>query len=354
VDPPGVWVLAAAARRQFEPSNTAQLQRISEDPAQTSLALEESGYTAMFATTAETNTAPAASSTFARADLADGTVTGTVIGTDADGDDLIYTVTGQPASGTVDVDPETGAFTYSPTDAARLTAAQTTQTDRDTFTVTVSDGEAATNVAVSVPISPAQLGVSSPTTVGTSPTGVAVSPDGSYTYLANQGSGTVSVIDNNTGAVVSTITVGTSPTGVAISPDGSKVYVTNSGSGTVSVINTSTNKVKSTVKVGLNPTGVAVSPDSSTVYVANRTSGTVSVIITSTNTVASTISVGSSPSGVAVSPDGGKVYVTNSGSGTVSVIDAATRTVTSTVAVGSSPNSVDPGRAVGRADPAPS
>src|SRR5215472_9382835 len=38
-------------------------------------------------------------------------------------------------------------------------------------------------------------------------------------------------------------------------------YVTNAGSGTVSVINTSTNAVVKTVKVGGEPTAVAITPN---------------------------------------------------------------------------------------------
>jgi YVTN family beta-propeller protein len=102
------------------------------------------------------------------------------------------------------------------------------------------------------------------------------------------------VIDTATNTVGSTITVGTDPTGVAVTPDGSKAYVANYGTiaspaNTVSVIDTATNTVGSTITVGLGPVGVAVTPDGSKVYVANQRDGTVSVIDTATNTVGSTI-----------------------------------------------------------------
>jgi len=57
---------------------------------------------------------------------------------------------------------------------------------------------------------------------------------------------------------VNTVKVGDSPSGIAITHSGSDAYVANSGSGTVSVINTSTNKVVKTVKVGSYPSGVAI------------------------------------------------------------------------------------------------
>ena len=94
---------------------------------------------------------------------------------------------------------------------------------------------------------------------------------------------------------------------MAVNPNGSRVYVANELGDNVSVINTSNNTVAATVTVGLNPFGVAVSPDGSRVYVTNERSNNVSVIDTSSNTVAATVSVGASPvAGVAVNPNGSR------------------------------------------------
>ena len=120
--------------------------------------------------------------------------------------------------------------------------------------------------------------------------------------------------------VTNTITVGSDPWGVAFAPNGAYAYVANPGSGTVSVINTATNTVTSTITVGSSPWGVAIAPNGAYAYVANSGSSTVSVINTATNTVTSTISVGSAPLGVAIAPNGAYAYVTNYGGSTVSVL----------------------------------
>lgn len=63
------------------------------------------------------------------------TVTGNIGVTDAEGDELIYTVTEQPKYGTVTINQETGEFTYTPDDID-YEAAQ-----MDSFTVSVTDGD---------------------------------------------------------------------------------------------------------------------------------------------------------------------------------------------------------------------
>ena len=102
--------------------------------------------------------------------------------------------------------------------------------------------------------------------------GVAVSPDGTKVYVTNgwyKGDdgpyyaldiGTVSVIDTATNTITATVGVGSIPSGVAVSPDGTKVYVTNFGSENVSVIDAATNTVTASVNVGSMPIGVAVTP----------------------------------------------------------------------------------------------
>ncbi len=89
--------------------------------------------------------------------------------------------------------------------------------------------------------------------------------------------------------------VGAGPRGVAVNPAGTFVYVANSFSNTISVIDTVTNTVVATVPVGAGPDGVAVNPAGTFAYVANRFSNNVSVIDTARNTVVATVPVGRAP-----------------------------------------------------------
>ena len=113
----------------------------------------------------------------------------------------------------------------------------------------------------------------SPITVGTNPIDSCF--DGTYVYVANYGSNSVSVIDTSTHTVYTTVTVGTGPIGLCF--DGTYVYVANNGSNNVSVIATSTHTVYTTVTVGTGPIDSCF--DGTYVYVANYTSNNISILV---------------------------------------------------------------------------
>jgi YVTN family beta-propeller protein len=172
--------------------------------------------------------------------------------------------------------------------------------------------------------------------------GIAFSPDGQATYLANYDPYTllpqVLVVEN--GNVISLPGFGT-VRAIAIAPDGKRVYVTYVTTGTatenVSVIDAAAGAVVNTIQVGTDDSGltlfgIAATPDGKYVYVTSG-SNSVAVIETASNTVVKTVVVGANPSGVAVTPDGRQVYVTNPSSNSVSVINTASNTVVTTVPV---------------------
>jgi YVTN family beta-propeller protein len=65
----------------------------------------------------------------------------------------------------------------------------------------------------------------------------------------NTGSNNVSVIDLLTPSPPKTIAVGTRPVHVAVSPDGTRAFVANNGSNSLSVIDTVTRTVSDTITV---------------------------------------------------------------------------------------------------------
>ena len=124
-------------------------------------------------------------------------------------------------------------------------------------------------------------------------------------------------------SVTATIAVGSFPSGVAVDSAAGTVYVVNSGGGSVSVIDEATGAVTNTINVGIAPTGIAVDPAAGTVYVVNHATDTVSVIDEATGTVTATVPVGMDPSDVVADPATHTAFATNFSDGTVSVISTA-------------------------------
>lgn len=183
------------------------------------------------------------------------------------------------------------------TTAARLTSAQLAQNrwDRDLG-------------------KPASVGV------GLLPTGVAF--DGTYVWVANVGSDSVTRINPNTNSSVgSAIAVGDQPSGMAF--DGTSMWVTNSGTDSVSRINATTGLVTGTFPVGDYPQGVVY--DGTNIWIANRNSSTIVRVNPVSGVVTGTVAVGSAPRGVAF--DGGTLWVANAGASSVSRVNPATATV---------------------------
>ena len=131
------------------------------------------------------NTAPTVAVTVGKPNTSTGVVTGAVTGKDADKDALTYTTPAASPKGTVTINASTGAFTYTPSAAARHAASVTgapTAAKTDTFTVTVTDAHGGiTTKAVNVAVAPANTAP----TVATTPTVNAPNSSGVVTGSLN-------------------------------------------------------------------------------------------------------------------------------------------------------------------------
>ena len=99
------------------------------------------------------NAAPSPKVAVNKADPVGGTVTGSIVFTDADGDIVTYSAT-DPVSGSVTVNPD-GTFSYNPSEAARQQARLKKAIGTDKFTITVDDGHGGVKtVTVTTTIAP--------------------------------------------------------------------------------------------------------------------------------------------------------------------------------------------------------
>jgi len=162
-------------------------------------------------------------------------------------------------------------------------------------------------------------------------------PDGSKAYVANIGSGSVSVVDVSSGTVT-TIPCRPGTEGIDVSPDGRQVWATNRSDGTISIIDTRTDEVIDTIRSGDFPIRVKFTPDGTHALVSNARDGEVVLIDVRSREIERTISTGAMPIGLLILPDGSRAYAANTASDMVSVIDLTTWTVSGTIAPGKEPD----------------
>ena len=187
--------------------------------------------------------------------------------------------------------------------------------------------------------------------VGVTPTGVAITPNGKYAYVANNnnygisGADSVTVLNLHSGFPKLTITDTSfnQPYTITIDKCGNRAYVSNSASTTVTIIDIGTNTVAGVINGFDGPSGVALTPNLAYVNNYGASGGvgsgngtTVSVVNLQTNTIIATIIVGLAPAALVLSPCFQFLYVINyvngnPGIGTLSVVSTRTNTVVATI-----------------------
>ncbi len=167
---------------------------------------------------------------------------------------------------------------------------------------------------------------------------VVPSKDEKKLYVANIGSGSVTVIDRGSDAVTS-IPTGAGAEGIAVSPDGREVWVTNRAAGTVSIIEVAADKVAATFESGGKfPIRVKFTPDGRQAWVSNAQSNSVSVFDAKTRQLVATMEVGAVPVGIQMTPDGGRAFVANTNANQVTVFDVPGRKILTTFTTGNEPD----------------
>jgi YVTN family beta-propeller protein len=111
---------------------------------------------------------------------------------------------------------------------------------------------------------------------------------------------------------------------VEVTPDERTAYVANSGSGSVSVVSLGLDKETRTIAIGGVPMGLALSSDGRQLYAANRTGDAVAVIDTGTAEVVGWVAIPGNPARVRPTPDGEFLLVSLIEAGDVAVVDTGT------------------------------
>ena len=164
---------------------------------------------------------------------------------------------------------------------------------------------------------------------------------GPTAYVANEKSGTLSIIDTERDEVIGEIRAGSKPRGMAPSRDGKRLYVSDQPANSLLVVDLDARSVTATIDLGESPEGVSLSPDERWVVAAVELSNSVSFVEVASGKVAFSVkTAGKNPEHAVFSPDGRWLYVSAEEADSVDVVDVAGRRQVAAIKVGRRPRGI--------------
>jgi YVTN family beta-propeller protein len=167
---------------------------------------------------------------------------------------------------------------------------------------------------------------------------VALAPEAGRVITANIGSGTATIIDPQTEAVVTHVATGEGAEGLTVHPDGMRAFVTNRAAGTLVEVDLVTNAITRSMDVGAFPIRVKVRPGGQELLVSNAEGNEVVEVDLERWEIVRRLPVGAAPIGILISPDNRTAYVANTRDDKVTVIDLEAWAVVGEIIAGDEPD----------------
>jgi YVTN family beta-propeller protein len=174
---------------------------------------------------------------------------------------------------------------------------------------------------------------------------VVLAPDGKRAYVANVGSGSLSILDLAGKKAVGHVATAAGAEGLDVSPDGKEVWVANNRANSISVVDAGTLEVTRTISCPAFPLRVKFLPDGKQVLVSATMSGEVVVLDRAEGKVLKRLSMAESataenpvPIGILVHPAGRLAYVALAQAGRIAILDVEKAAVVGRIEVGGHPD----------------
>jgi YVTN family beta-propeller protein len=178
--------------------------------------------------------------------------------------------------------------------------------------------------------------------VGREPEGVVVSPNGRWVLITNESDNSVSIIDSKSRAVVRSVVVGKRPRDLAFTSDSRHAYVTGEFDASIYRIGVPEGEpVERLVQLRAEtrPMAVVLDERANRLYVSTGRGGTVAILDVGGDKphLIREIQVGTRPWGIALSSDGRFLYTANGPSNDVTVVDTQSLQIVRKIKAGRSP-----------------
>lgn len=171
--------------------------------------------------------------------------------------------------------------------------------------------------------------------VGSTPQGVAISPDNKWGIAISEDENSITIIDIKKLQAVKTIAIGKVPHNVIFTKDGQTAYVTLQGEGKIAVVNMKTQeKVEEYILDGMDtPHNLDITADEQTLWIRDFV-GNVAAFDLQTKTVLAIIPVSTGHSGIDIISSERYVFAGGIVDKTIDVIDPTTYKVIKKIEVG--------------------
>lgn len=171
--------------------------------------------------------------------------------------------------------------------------------------------------------------------VGSTPQGVAISPDNQWGIAVSQDENSITIIDIKTLEIVKTIPIGKVPHNIIFTKDSQTAYVTLQGEGKIAVVNMKTHeKVEEYILNGMDtPHNLDITADEQTLWIRDFV-GNVAAFNLQTKEISPIIPVSTGHSGIDIISGESYVFVGGIVDNTVDVIDPTTYKVVKKIDVG--------------------
>jgi YVTN family beta-propeller protein len=147
-----------------------------------------------------------------------------------------------------------------------------------------------------------------------------ITPDGRRAYTANVHEGSVSVLDLQKRALITTISICNMVQRISISPDGRRVYTHDQDSPRIAVIDTATNDITSWIALPSTVYSSASTPDGRWLIAASP-AGKLFVIDNASGKIAHSFDIPPANGEVLITPDGSRAYVSCPQAATVEILN---------------------------------
>jgi YVTN family beta-propeller protein len=186
-------------------------------------------------------------------------------------------------------------------------------------------------------------------------------PASALAWVSNEDDGSLTVVDTEHLAAITTVAVGKRPRGLILSRDGTRLFVALSGvpkcpppvpdeecaklprdraADGIAVVDATTLRLLEVFGGVSDPERLELSPDGRRLYVTDEDAARLTVLDAAHGRTIATTAVGREPEGVRASPDGRLVLVTSESDDSVAIVAAGSQRVLHSVAVGKRPRDI--------------